>query len=156
MGTILSPAAQRINADTAGNTRTGTEANAIDAGPTATEFVRRLIPTASGALDSIFRMEPTPATEVSVSPVVASSATRGPNGGMIPAALSALRTGMAAPAPGPGPTLSPMAKDTSLSPGNVGEPITTGTVAKDTAAAVGSARTTAASALSSLRRRLGV
>ena len=49
-----------------------------------------------------------------------------------------------------------MAKDTSLSLGNVGEPITTGTVAKDTAAAVGSARTTAASALSSLRRRLGV
>lgn len=107
MAGILNSAAQKIKADTAGHTyNTGDEANpGQPVAATLTETVRRIIPTASGDLDSLFRMEPTAAPVASPNVPVATSATRGPNGGLVPAALSHLFNG--APTPGPGPELLP-------------------------------------------------
>jgi hypothetical protein len=104
MAGILNTAAQRINADTAGLTHTGGEPNPGQAqAATPAEITQSFVHTASGALDALFRQEPVPAAPVATGTEVASTATVGPNGGLVPSALSHITTGFAAPSPGPGP-----------------------------------------------------
>jgi hypothetical protein len=148
-GGILGLGAAKTNADTAGHTYVSS-AEATPGTPVAatlTETVQRLIPSAGGALDAIFKMEPvsTPATSPSL--VTPTSATRGPNGGLVPASLSRILTGSPTDAPGPGPQSSPLpAQVTQVASG----------VKSDVVNSAGSARTTVATAVASLRRRLGV
>lgn len=114
MSGILTTAAQRVNADTAGRTTHPGEANAGEAvAATPAEMYHSVIHTANGALDSLFRQEPLSASVSSPAVPVATTATRGPHGGLVPASVSNIVRGTLAPSPGPGPSsaVAPAASD---------------------------------------------
>lgn len=105
MSGILTTAAQRTNADTAGRTtHPGESTPGEPAAATPTEMVHSVVHTASGALDSLFRQEPLSLTPASSAEVTASTATKGPHGGLVPASVSNIVRGTLAPSPGPGPS----------------------------------------------------
>lgn len=107
MASILTTAAQRVNADTAGRTTDPAEADpGAPSGATGTEVFQRVFTTASGALDSLFRQEPMSPPVTNPAGAVPSAATPGPHGGLVPAALRNIVSGAAAPSPGPGPELA--------------------------------------------------
>lgn len=147
-GGILGLGAQQVNADTAGHTYVqGDEPTpGAPVAGTLTETVRRIIPTAGGALDSIFRMEPVAAPASNPATVVPTSATRGPNGGKVPAAISRVLSGSPTAAPGPGPQSSPLPAVKEVASG----------VRTDVVASAGTAKASAVSGFATLRRRLGI
>lgn len=149
MAGILNAGAAQTNASVAGHTyaETAEPTPGTPVAGTLTETVRRIIPTAGGALDSIFNMEPNATPAASTAHITPTSATRGPNGGKVPAAISRILTGADTDSPGPGPGASPLpAQVTQVASG----------VKSDTVAAAGHAKATGASALATIRRRLGI
>jgi hypothetical protein len=158
MASILHSAAQRINASTAGLTKPHVaEPNpGAPAAGTMTEAFHRVINTASGDLDALFRQEPVYPTPTSAAPTSPTTALRGPHGGMIPSSLSHLAHGAEAELASPGPT---MAVAPSSLPTTVPEwqraAANTG-VGAATRAAATDATATGKHWLSTLRRRLGV
>jgi hypothetical protein len=148
MAAILNTAAQRLNADTAGLTHTGGEPNPGQAAAaTPAEVFHSVVHTASGALDALFRQEPTMPAVVSTAPEVPTTATPGPNGGLVPSGLSHLISGAEAPSAAPGPTMA-------TAPAVVAEQAKS--MAEATKAAGRDAAATGGHWLSTLRRRLGV
>lgn len=150
MGSILNSAAQRLNADTAGRTTAHTEPNpGQPAAATPGEIFHNTVATATGALDSLFRQEPAsgPLAPVSTSPV-APGGIEGPHGGRVPGWVSGLLPGN--PGGQPGPTTAP-AIPSGADLGHLAQGVT-----KDVVTSAGTARATAAHALATIRRRLGV
>lgn len=145
MASILNTAAQRVNADTAGRTTDPAESPAgAPSGATVAEAAQRVFTTASGALDSLFRMEPMLPPTASPQAVRATSAVHGPHGGLVPARLKNIVSGAPAPGPGPGPELG---WHPTANPG--GPDISVGTAAQDT-------KNAATSLVASIRRILGL
>lgn len=162
-GGILNTAAQRIKASTAGHTYVvGSEPSpGAPAAATVTETVRRLVPTASGALDSIFRMEPVPAPVSSPALKQPTTATRGPHGGLVPSGLSHLFGGNPAPSPSPGPYLAPEPIALPSEPQLVvpklgGVQLSPMALRDDTTEALKDVAQRGASLMSTIRRRLGL
>jgi hypothetical protein len=148
MAGILNAAAQKTNADVAGHTyaETAEPTPGTPVAGTLTEQVRRVIPTAAGALDSLFRMEPSAAPVASTEHVTPTTSTRGPNGGRVPAAVSRILTGSPTDSPGPGPQASPLPAAKDIASG----------VRTDVVATAGHAKNVGTSALATVRRRLGI
>lgn len=97
-----------MNADTAGLTHTGGEPNpGQPVAATTAELYHSVVHTASGALDSMFRMEPaTPAPVVSTA-TESPAGSVGVHGGRIPSAVSGILTAVPGAAPGPQMGASP-------------------------------------------------
>lgn len=159
-GPVLNLAALREKANTAGHTYTQGEPNpGAPVAGTLTEAVRRLVPTASGALDSLFRQEPVAAPIASAEPAVPTTATRGPHGGLIPGSLSHIFAGSPAPSPSPGPQ---MGTPGPLEPGRGGYgepsvlPVTFPGAVEDLKQTAADAKNRGGHWLATVRRRLGV
>jgi hypothetical protein len=179
MAGILHSAAQLINTNTAGQTNgpptpaDATGGRAVDSTP---ENVLAGLPNATGALDHMFRQEPVAPALAATATEVASAATRGPNGGLVP--LGGNTGG------GPGPTIAPPPEAATYAhnqlrdlfgghpqsqalglPGNGVAPettpvslapITLGGARSDVVASAQTARTTGANIVAGVRRRLGL
>jgi hypothetical protein len=157
-GGLLNNAMARVKASTAGHTYVvGAEPSpGAPVAGTVTETVRRIIPTASGALDSLFRMEPTAAPVASPALVQPTTASVGPHGGLVPSGLSHLFSGAPAASPGPGPELAPAPGAPLHVPALGGVQLSPTTLRDDLVTTGLDAKTKGTHWLSTVRRRLGV
>jgi hypothetical protein len=142
-GGILNTAMARVKASTAGHTYVvGAEPSpGAPAAGTITETVRKIVPTASGALDALFRMEPVPAPVASAALPVPTTAAPGPHGGLVPGTLSHIFAGSPAPSPSPGPEIAPAPGAAIHVPALGGVQLSPTAIKTDTAAAVFDATT---------------